>query len=400
MKILFLTMFRIVEISDRNLYTDLLREFIRLGHEVYVATPSERRYKDKHLITEGDGYKILHVKTLNLQKTNLIEKGLGILLLEYQYKRAISKQWRDTEFDLILYSTPPITLNKVIEWQKKKGAITYLMLKDIFPQNAVDLGIIKKHSFLWKEFARKEQHLYELSDYIGCMSPANCQYLISNYSFLSEDKIEVCPNCIEPNLKPGDRMVKTKSAALFENNYPICLYGGNIGKPQGIDFIINVLDNIIGEKVNFCIVGSGTESHKLNKWITEHPDVKNVIISESLPKKDYDLLVSKADIGLIFLDNRFTIPNFPSRLLSYLESKIPVLIATDKHCDMGQIAEENSFGYWCESGDIQGFMNNLKRLISDPELRHEMGENGYRYLLDNYTVDRAAKIVLSHFNKF
>lgn len=99
----------------------------------------------------------MKVKTLNIQKTNLIEKGVGTLLLEYQYQQAIHTYWKDVKFDLILYSTPPITFNKVIASLKiRYGAKTYLLLKDIFPQNAVDLGCFQRAVCFTGYFVRKK----------------------------------------------------------------------------------------------------------------------------------------------------------------------------------------------------------------------------------------------------
>ena len=179
MNILFLTLHPISDISERGIYTDLTREFIRHGHQIYIVVPAERRFHLPTRIKESDGAKILSVKTLNIQKTNLIEKGLGTLLLEYQYQRAIRKYWENIKFDLILYSTPPITFNRVISSVKRRcEAKTYLLLKDIFPQNAVDLGMFSKDSFVYKLFRKKEERLYQLSDHIGCMSPANVEYVL------------------------------------------------------------------------------------------------------------------------------------------------------------------------------------------------------------------------------
>ena len=138
MNILFLTVSRISDISERGIYTDLIREFIRNGHSLYIVVPIERRFHQVTGLKESDGANILKVKTLNIQKTNLIEKGVGTLLLEYQYRWGIERFWKDVKFDLILYSTPPITFNKVIASLKERyKAKTYLLLKDIFPQNVL-----------------------------------------------------------------------------------------------------------------------------------------------------------------------------------------------------------------------------------------------------------------------
>lgn len=397
MNILFLTISQIKDLDVRGIYTDLMRQFIAMGHKVYIASPAERRYQEPTHLIDGDGFQILRIKTLNLQKTNIIEKGMGQLLMERQFDKAISKHWQDVTFDLILYSTPPITFNKVIERQKKRtGAPTYLMLKDIFPQNAVDLGMMKRDSFLHQMFRKKEQKLYQLSDRIGCMSPANCDYVIRENSDVDKSKVELCPNAIM-SMEITAASAEEKKQILSKLNIPedktLFIYGGNLGKPQGIDFLLRVIEaNESRKKSYIIVVGSGTEYSKIDTWFKAHSP-KNATLIPRLPKEEYDKLIRICDVGMIFLDPRFTIPNFPSRLLPYLENSMPVLLATDPNTDMGSIAEDNGFGLGTLNGDLDAFMCHMDRLASDAKLRKEMGKRGNMYLLDNYTVDKVATII-------
>lgn len=143
MNIIFLTLFDFKSYSDHNIYCDLLREFMRNGHEVYCISPAEKRTGiDTHL--EENGH-LLKLKIGNTQKTNIVEKGISTLMIEPQFVAAIKKYFSKVKFDLVLYSTPPITLANAVKFIKKRdGAKTYLMLKDIFPQNAVDIGMMSK----------------------------------------------------------------------------------------------------------------------------------------------------------------------------------------------------------------------------------------------------------------
>jgi len=118
----------------------------------------------------------------------------------------------------------------------------------------------------------------------------------------------------------------------------------------------------------------------------------------SLSKEDYNLLVRSSDIGLILLDRKFTIPNYPSRLLSYMEAKIPILLATDESTDIGRIAEENDYGMWSLNGDIESFNEQIKVLSRNENLRKTMGNNGYNYMLNQYSVDRSYNIIMQHFS--
>lgn len=394
MNILFLSLSRFDDINVRGIYSDLMREFIKRGNDVYIASPTERRFgKPTHLI-KSNHCQILKIRTLNIQKTNIIEKGIGTLLLERQFDKAIRKYWGKVRFDLVLYSTPPITFNKVIERVKKRcGCRSYLMLKDIFPQNAVDLGIMREGGFIHKMFRKKEKRLYEISDKIGCMSPANCEYVVEHNPEIDSSKVELCPNAIEP-IEIPELSNEERKVLLSKLDIPIdktlFIYGGNLGKPQGLDFLLKVIEANEQRSNSFIIVvGSGTEYRKIEKWFQDNKP-RNAKLLSTLPKDEYDNLVRACHVGLIFLDPRFTIPNFPSRLLSYLENSMPVLLATDTSTDMGRIAEKEGFGLWCENEDLEKFLVNMDIVSSDSGAK--MGANGNHYLKENYIVSKVADI--------
>ena len=401
MNVLFLTMSRIPDCSFRGVYMDLMNKFREEGHCIYIVTPRERSLGQSTGLTEKENIHILGVRTLNLQKTSVIEKGVGQVMVESQYKTAIKHYFSGIRFDLILYSTPPITFHKVIKYLKKQNpeAKTYLLLKDIFPQNAVDLGMMKKKGLkgvLYRYFRNKEKALYAISDNIGCMSPANVEYLLKHNPEINRDRVEIAPNSIELT-ESGLGLIDKREVRLkygLPIDKPIFIYGGNLGKPQAIPFLIDCLkDNGSRNDCHFVIVGNGTEYGKLHEWIQGNP-ASCVTLMARLPKNEYDELVQSCDVGLIFLDHRFTIPNYPSRLLNYLEYKIPVLCSTDPNTDIGRIAEENGYGFWCESNTVDAFTGLVNRFLSVD--RKAMGERGYEYLCGNYLVDNTYQIICSH----
>ena len=93
MNIIFLTISNINSIKERGIYADLMRKFRNQGHNVYIVSPAERRTGIRTHVIDVDGVRILKVKTLNIQKTNVIEKGVGTLLVESQFKNAIKKHF-------------------------------------------------------------------------------------------------------------------------------------------------------------------------------------------------------------------------------------------------------------------------------------------------------------------
>lgn len=405
MNVIFLTLVRISDVEDRGIYHDLMRKFRDEGHQVYIVTAAERRLGQETSLVGSHGVKILNVKTLNVQKTNIVEKGIGTLLIESQFKSAIKKHLGDISFDLITYSTPPITFTNVVKYLKRKnpGAISYLQLKDIFPQNAVDIGLFGENSIFNWYFRKKEKALYNASDLIGCMSPANVEFVHKHNPEIVPERVEVAPNSIElKEERYEDGQDKAENYYIRKKfdlplDKPIFIYGGNLGKPQGIDYLVKCLDaNKKRTDCFFVVVGSGTHYNLISEWYKENKDC-NVKLMQSLPKSDYDLLVKSCDVGLIFLDHRFTIPNYPSRLLSYLENKMPVLCATDVNTDMGRIAEENGYGYWCESVKPEDFTALVDKILASD--RKAMGEKGYQFLKENYLVKHTYNAIMRHFCK-
>lgn len=395
MNVIFLTLASINSVEQRGIYQDLLRKFRNEGHDVTIVTPVERRQRISTNFSQKEGVSILQVKTFNIQKTNIVEKGIGTLAIEFQFLSAIKKYLVHKKFDLVLYSTPPITFVKVIEFLKKRdNAYNYLLLKDIFPQNAVDMGMLKEGGFIHKQFLKKEKKLYQISDTIGCMSPANVNFVLTHNPEVNAQKVEVNPNTIEPiNFNySNDEKKAIREKYNIPTNKKVFVYGGNLGKPQGLDFLLKTIEATTNEAAFFLIVGDGTEFVRMKEWFDENQP-KNAQLLQRLPKEDYDKMLAACDIGLIFLDKRFLIPNFPSRLLSYLEMKMPVLVATDPNTDIGDIIEINRCGYKVLSGDQESMQNILNKMLNEDF--SVLGNNAEKLLLDIYTVDKSYFLIYS-----
>lgn len=403
MNVLFLTIGRMDTIESHGIYADLLREFRNHGHRVYIVSQREKRTGlPTRFIVENDIH-LLNVRIGNITKCGRIEKGISTISIQGLYRKAINKYFSDVHFDLILYTTPPITLAGVVKHIKKRDhSTTYLMLKDIFPQNAVDLDMMQTgglRGLLYKYFRRKEKKLYAISDYIGCMSPANVRYVLKHNPEVPSETVHICPNSIEPQ----DVAITEEERNAMRDKYGIprdkvvFVYGGNLGKPQGIPFIIECMrSQKSNDRALFLIVGDGTEYRKLDKFVQE-ANQENVRLMQRLPKDDYERMVSACDVGMIFLDHRFTIPNFPSRLLAYMQSGLPVLACTDSNTDVGQVISDGGFGWWCESNDVEAF----GRLV-DAALEADLGsmsKNAMNYLYENYHVEKTYREMMEIISK-
>lgn len=400
MNVLFLSLMQYSTINERDIYTDLLREFIRNGHHVSILSPTEG---SETLIAEENST-IYRVPTGKIEKASFLQKGINTILIEYRFISAIKKHLSHVRFDLVLYPTPPITFVGAVQYVKERDkAKTYLMLKDIFPQNAVDIGIMSNRGvkgMIYRFFRRKERRLYAVSDHIGCMSQANVDYIVENHPELNPKKVGICPNCIEIMDKSVN--VETRNAIRKKYGIPedriVFVYGGNLGRPQGVPFLVECLKTQKkNNQIYFLVVGDGTEYPVLERYSLTG-DQDNFKLMQRLPKEDYDTLVGACDVGMLFLDHRFTIPNFPSRLLSYMQAKLPVLACTDPNTDVGKVIIEGGFGWWCESNSTDTYQETIEAILRSD--LPAMGKKGEEYLLQHYTEKNGYRAIMDSFKAF
>jgi glycosyltransferase involved in cell wall biosynthesis len=381
-----------------SIYTDLAEELRKFGHEIIVVVSEQPRNKKKSELTMERGFEVLRVVTGEYFDIGYIQKGITTLKIPFLMRMCIKKFLRERKFDFILFEAPPVTNACLIKWAKKFfDCPAYLMLKDIFPQNAVDLGIMKRNGILFRYFVAKEKKLYEISDHIGCMSQENMKYLLSNNPWLDPDKVELFPNTkklsddiISKDFQMRELYNISKEACVF-------LFGGNMGRPQYIDLLCKAVEMLKEEKdIFFLFIGRGTDRHKIEDTIREN-DIKNALVIENIPRSHYEQIIKECDVGLIILDPRFTIPNFPSRILSYMEYAKPVLAATDHVTDIKSLIEDAKCGEWVWSGNTDGFVSKVKEMARSKNLVIQ-GINGRKYIENNFRVEKSVKILEKHFN--
>ena len=395
MRVLFLLLYHPEPYESSNLYAHLIDEFEKNGHEVTVVSAAKEN-QPSTLKREKD-IEVLRVKTQKIFNVHPLLKGIATVRMPYQFKRAIKKYLSKYEFDLVVTPTPPITFVDVVVWLKKKHPLqSYLILRDIFPQNARDLGMMK-NPLLFNYFRKKEKKLYRYSDYIGCMSQGNINYVIRHNPEVLTRKLLLLPNWQKAEaLSERDESVKKQYG--LAGKY-VAIFGGNIGEPQKIENIVSLARAYLyNNHIIFLVMGNGTRRKYLEQMAADYA-LTNLVIKDAVPRQDYQKLVCSADVGLISLSEKFTIPNIPSKTLSYFNARIPVLAAIDANTDYGALLEKAGAGLWSLTGDMEKYKQNFDTLYNDSALRKQMGENGYNYLFKYLTVNITYQTILNHIHQ-
>ncbi|NER11538.1 Glycosyl transferases group 1 [Muriicola jejuensis] len=380
--------------TSQNMFTELVLEFHKNGHNIDVVAPV--RNQSRTGLQLEAGIRVIRVPTLKLFNVGLIQKGLANLLLPFQYKKALKKSGFDLSYDLIIMSTPPITLDFLAKWFKFHfGSKIYLILRDIFPQNAVDLKMMSYKSPFYKYFRKKEKALYKLADFIGCMSQGNIDYVLRHNPEVQNSKLHLLPNWRTPIPNLEDKEINEIKAKFNLTGKFVVFFGGNMGKPQKLENIVYLAEACRDiEDVIFFLVGDGNERVYLEQLVKD-AELQNIILQGQVSPKDYHRLLQSADIGIISLSQDFTIPNIPSKTISYFNAKKPVLASIDKNTDFGKLLEESGAGLWCEAGNTPEMKKALQYLMEHKAERIEMGLKGYKYLQENLLTSMAYERIMA-----
>lgn len=395
MKILFLLLDYSKDENHLGLYKELVYEFRDKNKEVYVATVSEKKYSFETQLNKENGVNVLRIRTGNMFGVSFIEKGITNLTLGKIFKKEINKYFNNIKFDLIIHHTPPITFSPVIDYLKVKyDTKSYLILRDIFPQNAKDLGIIK-NKLLFNFFKKKEKILYRKSDYIGCMSQGNVEYIEKYNPEINKNKLHILRNWgkIKPLLNIDKKNIREKYG--FSESDFILVFGGNMGKPQGLEFLLELAKEYKTKRdIKFLLVGKGNEKNKLQS-IKKEKKLENVIFLDFVPREEYELLTAACDIGIVSLHSCFTIPNIPSKTVDYCKLSLPILAAVDKNTDYPKILEkEAKCGLASAYGNLEKYKENFEKLYNNFELRRKLGKNGRQYYENELGVDKAYETIM------
>lgn len=388
MNVLFISMS--LELGCKDLYCDLIDSLLKRNHKITVVR-SLPNITNTTFQQQESGLSVLDVKTGDPFSQNLLKKGLNQIMIGTYLKWAIKEYLSKENYDLILYATPPVTLAGVVKFCKEKyHAKTFLMLKDIFPQNAVDLGMMSKNGIIYKYFRNQEKKYYKYSDYIGCMSQANLEYVLKHNPEIKKEKIHIFPNSIE---------IDFTGKTIFNEGKTVFMFGGNLGKPQNVSFLIDLSRRLKGySKAEFIIVGGGTEQGKIIEYVTNEKPA-NLKFSKRLPQEEYEKLLQTADVGLISLDPRFTIPNVPSRMQSYMKLKKPIFAITDTATDIKGMILDNDCGWWCDARNLSDAEKIIKAICENKENQKKKGLNGFEFLKREFDVELNADKIEDFYNE-
>jgi glycosyltransferase involved in cell wall biosynthesis len=378
--------------SSAKLVHDLGIELHRRGHSVVVLAPSDG-VCEPFTISIEDDLLVAKVRAVNIKSWNKPLRAMAEARLSANLWRRAKTFLRENRCDLILFYSPSIFFGPLVRKLKALWRCpAYLILRDIFPEWAVDAGILRR-GLVYRYLRRVEANQYHSADLIAVQSPGNLEYFARTFP-QQQFHLKVLYNWMLLN-EPERPQTCWRTKLGLEDKF-VFLYGGNIGIAQDVNNLLRLAARLASRSdIRFLLVGSGSEAARLKSSIAAHK-LGNIRVLPAVSQDEYLSMLSEFDAGLISLDARFKTHNIPGKLLSYLYWGLPVLASVNPGNDLFDLINKNRAGFCCVNGEDENLVAAAKRLVDHPDLRYEMGRNARQLLERTFSVRVAVDQILSH----
>lgn len=398
MNILFLFVYLPHLDNETQLFTSLIHEFKKNGHNVLVSSRDNDNRKHTKCVVEN-GIKVLRVKSRPFTGvSNPIKKALAYQEYVAKQRYLVKKHFGNEKIDLIISHSLPPELAWVVGGLKSHFKCPfYLLQTDFIWQDAVAFGYFKKSSPICWYYRIWENRMMKLADYIGCPTKGNVDYILKYYPKIKKDVFQIIPFWQRPTSIKTKNCIKDSDPQLKDKF--VVVYGGSIGAAQRIEHILELAETTKDiDDIAYLILGKGAYLPMIKQMAIEKK-LANVVFKEYLPQEEYLALLSSCDVGMIILNEKMATPNFPSKSLSYFNMKVPVLAALDHTTDFGVYMEDNKAGLWAYSDDIQSLKEKLMAYFGDRVMHNQVKENAYNMYMNDLLPEHAYKKIMSKITK-
>jgi glycosyltransferase involved in cell wall biosynthesis len=351
---------------------DLAQELVQQGHEPVVMVPAEGL--DKAWVTEIlDGVQVLRLAALPIRDIGYVRRTIGETILPFAMLYGIRKSpFRSVQWDAVIWYSPSIFFGSLVAVLKRSSNCgSYLILRDIFPEWAVDLGLLHR-GLAYHFFKMVARYQYAVADTIGVQSPSNLAYL-AGWTKRPGRRLEVLQNwlTVAPNAGSSISVAATSLAGRT-----IFVYIGNMGVAQGMDILINLAASLRNRRdIGFLFVGRGSDVSRLRESATKQA-LDNILFHDEVDSREMPGLLAQCHIGLVALDPRHKTHNVPGKFLTYMQAGLPVLARINASTDLADLIEKEGVGCVYVGQSLEALRQIAEQLADDHGGRKQMSARG------------------------
>lgn len=373
---------------------DLSREFIRQGHSLCVLLPDPEQDKAWRL-EEFDGVQVLRLKAPRTKDIGYVRRTLAEFFMPLAMARCLRKSpLADEAWDGVVWYSPSIFHGPLVSRIKNSSRCkSYLIIRDIFPEWAVDMGLMGR-GLPYHFFSLIARYQYSLADTIGVQTPGNLSYF-NDWKKKPARTLEVLNNWLD---KPAHRPCSIQISKTSLAGRKIFVYAGNMGVAQGMDILLDLAERMLpSQDVGFLFVGRGSDAERLRRIALER-NLSNVMFFDEIHPDEIPDLYGQCTVGLVALDARHKSHNIPGKFLTYMQSGLPVLANVNTGNDLASLIRSEQVGQVCESNRIEDLHALAGVLLQQLDDDASIVERCRKLFSREFSVKQAVSQIVATFN--
>lgn len=371
---------------------DLTRAIVGQGHALTVLLPASD-LKGPWTLETFDGARVLRLKAPNTKDIGYVRRTLGEWAMPYAMRRNLAKSPLAGEtWDGVIWYSPSIFHAPLVRAIKRQsGCKSYLIIRDVFPEWALDLGLMRKgmpyHFFKWIA-----QQQYEAADVIGVQTSGNIGYFARWQAVGRGRSLEVLQNWLD---MPGKACCHIRLHETPLAGRKVLVYAGNMGVAQGMDILLDLAHSMQERRdIGFLFVGRGSDTARLTK-AAEVRGLDNVLFRDEIDPDEIPDLYAQCQAGIVALDPRHKSHNIPGKFLTYMQSGLPVLAIVNAGNDLADLVRCERVGAVCETHQLVALralcIELMAQIDSDPGLSRRCA----RLFAHRFAADGAVRQIVS-----
>ena len=370
---------------------DLSREFVRQGHDLTVLLPSPDLQKSWKL-EEFDGAQVLRLRAPRIKEIGYVRRTLGELIMPFAMLRNLRKSaLAHSQWDGVAWYSPSIFHGPLANSLKKASDCKgYLIIRDIFPEWAVDMGLMGR-GLPYRFFGAVARYQYSVADIIGVQTSGNLGYF-EQWRQQPDHHLEVLQNWLD---KPGRAPCPIRVNETSLAGKKVFVYAGNMGIAQGMDVLLDLAEKMRSRKdVGFLFVGRGSDAARL-QFIAAQKELDNVVFFDEIDPDGIPDLYAQCHAGIVALDSRHKSHNIPGKFLTYMQNGMPVLACVNSGNDLVQIIRGEDVGEVCETDDLDELTSLADRLLMRIGASEEFSNRCLALFERKFSVEKAVRQIVA-----
>lgn len=320
---------------------DLSREFVRQGHETTMLVVSPD-LGTPWRIDEVDGVTIARLRSPPTKDIGYFLRVANELRMPFAMMRNLRKSpLAARSYDAVIWYSPTIFLGPIVRRLKRRNKCpTYLIIRDIFPQWAADMGLISR-GLAFHLLDAVAHYQYRSADFIGVQAHGNLEFFKAFRVRHPKRSVEVLQNWLSEAPQHACSIDIGRTCLAGRH---IFVYAGNMGVAQQMDKLLNLAITMRERSdVGFLFVGRGSEAQRLRNAATALR-LTNTLFHDEIAPDEIPALFRQCDVGMISLDSRHKTHNIPGKFLTYIQAGLPVLASINDGNDLKELVEAKRVG--------------------------------------------------------